>query len=178
MFIQTDWTGDGHWAGINIRQSYRVTAGILAFHSVVRLPLSRWRVVLGDRNQKSWGKQITAFLNRCCCFFLTAGHGYNCVCFDFSQHSPHRLLQRQNKTFFFSFFFLNLCLTSPLYGLQWEAWCEKNNTLKFGLGPLDASRRPVKLLPSQFYMISKIHAVVSFCCERNKNKTALYLGAH
>lgn len=35
MFIQTDWTADGHCAVINIRQPYRVTAGIFSFPSRV-----------------------------------------------------------------------------------------------------------------------------------------------
>lgn len=58
------------------------------------------------KNQKSWGekRKITTFLNRCCCLLLTAGHRYNCVCFHFSQHSPHRL-GRGRTTLLLCFFF-------------------------------------------------------------------------
>lgn len=45
----------------------------------------------GGENQRSWGKQITALVDRCRCLFLPTGHGYNSVCFDSRQHSPHRL---------------------------------------------------------------------------------------
>lgn len=149
MLIRTDWTADGHWVGINIRQPYRVTAGILAFDSVLCLPLSRWRVVLGKREpEKVEEKQITAFLDRCCCLFLTAGHGYNCVCFDFSQHSPHRL--SRGRTLFLTLF--STCVVYFDITTVWTAerrWCEKNNALKFEVTrPLDSRRRTVPLLLS------------------------------
>lgn len=121
MLIWTAWTADGHREDMMIWQACRVTAGTLAFHLVLGLPLSRWRVVLGKKkeNQKSCGKQITAFLDRCCSLFLTAGHGYNRVCFDFSQHIPHRqCIGGTTLIFFFSIFlFLNLC------GLSWHHRC-------------------------------------------------------
>lgn len=104
-----------------------LTAAILAFNSMLCLLLSRWRVVQRKRKTRKVEekKKITTFLNRCCCLFLTAGHGYNCVCFHFSQHSLSR-----GRTTLFPFFFY-ICVVYSDTNTVWTAvrtGCMKNNT--------------------------------------------------
>ena len=93
------------------KQPYTVTAGILGFFQfrAISFFLAGGDMVLEKKVEE---KQITAFLDRCF-FSLTAGHGYNCICFD---SSPHRLCRGRGTLLLLCF----LRLTSALRGLQRE----------------------------------------------------------
>lgn len=111
---------------MDVWQPRRVTAGIFGFPScVISSFQAGGELSWGEENQRSWGKQITASLDRCCCLFLPTGHGYNCVCFDFSQHSPHRLCRGRATIFLKNKQLTCSILTSPQSAVG--TWCEEKH---------------------------------------------------